>query len=122
LPPIPAQERKCHGWNEAGKRERDVNSASAIGAGSPERRTWPRLGRILAMALLTFEVGLLMFLVLGTHGMIVSLDHPVTTDFASFYAAGTLANEGTPELVYDQAAHHAAEERATEPGIKYQFL
>jgi hypothetical protein len=54
--------------------------------------------------------------------MIVPLDKPVTTDFASFYAAGMLANEGAPELVYDQAAHHAAEERVTEPGIEYQFF
>jgi hypothetical protein len=78
--------------------------------------------RAFAAALLIFELGVLVFLVLGTHGMIVPLDKPVTTDFASFYAAGTLANEGAPELVYDQAAHHAAEERATEPGIDYQFF
>jgi hypothetical protein len=72
--------------------------------------------------LLLFEIAWLTFLVLGTHGMITPLDQPVTTDFASFYAAGTLTNEGNPGLVYDQAAHLAAEERATEPGIKYQFF
>src|SRR4029077_15220908 len=43
-------------------------------------------------------------------------------DFVSFYAAGTLANEGTPALAYDPAAHLAAEERATAAGIEYQFF
>jgi hypothetical protein len=33
-----------------------------------------------------------------------------------------LADAGTPELAYDQAAHDAAEERATEAGIEYRFF
>jgi hypothetical protein len=40
----------------------------------------------------------------------------------SFYAAGSLADAGTPELAYDHTAHLAAEERATAPGIKYNFF
>jgi alpha-1,2-mannosyltransferase len=99
-----------------------VNATRAIWAGSVERPAWRALWRTPAAVFLTFEIGLLIFLVLGTHGMIVPLNKPVTTDFASFYAAGMLADEGAPELVYDQAAHHAAEERATEPGIEYQFF
>jgi hypothetical protein len=40
----------------------------------------------------------------------------------SFYAAGSLADAGTPALAYDAAAHLAAEEHATTPGISYQFF
>jgi alpha-1,2-mannosyltransferase len=52
----------------------------------------------------------------------VPLERPTTTDFASFYTAGALANAGTPELAYDQAAHFAMEQAVTEPGIEYQFF
>jgi hypothetical protein len=50
------------------------------------------------------------------------LQKPTSTDFVSFYAAGTLANSGTPFLAYDQAAHHIAEEHASQPGIIYNFF
>ncbi len=33
-----------------------------------------------------------------------------------------LANSGTPFLAYDQAAHYAAEEHASQPGIIYNFF
>lgn len=72
--------------------------------------------------LLILEVATFLFFAAGTHGLIVRLDRPNTTDFASFYAAGTLADEGTPALVYDKAAHYAAEQRVTEPGIQYQYF
>ena len=72
--------------------------------------------------LFTIEVGCFLFLVAGTHGLIVPLDTPTSTDFVSFYAAGSLVNAGTPELVYDRAAHGAAEERATAPGVEYRFF
>ncbi|HXP13267.1 MAG TPA: glycosyltransferase family 87 protein [Stellaceae bacterium] len=80
--------------------------------------------RILAYARILFavEVAVFLFLIAGTHGWIVKLDHPLTTDFASFYAAGDLADAGHPELAYDQAAHFAAEQAATEKGIAYQFF
>lgn len=68
------------------------------------------------------EIATLVFLIAGTHGWIVPLKTPTSTDFASFYAAGRLADEGTPALVYDQAAHYAAEQRATAPGIAYQYF
>jgi hypothetical protein len=58
----------------------------------------------------------------GTHGLIVPLAKPTSTDFVSFYAAGSLANAGTPELAYDRAEHYAAEERATAAGIDYNFF
>jgi hypothetical protein len=60
--------------------------------------------------------------VAGTYGLIVPLAGPTSTDFVSFYAAGALADAGTPELAYDQAAHDAAEQRATAAGIEYRFF
>src|SRR5712691_3742574 len=72
--------------------------------------------------LLALQVAGFLFIVAGTHGWIVPLTQPTTTDFVSFYAAGALANNGTPALAYDHAAHFAAEERVTEAGIGYQFF
>ncbi len=88
------------------------------------RGSWLNRRRIRAygLLLLALEAVTFLFLVAGTHGWIVPLKRPTTTDFASFYAAGALADDGTPALAYDQAAHQAAEERATEPGIEYQFF
>jgi hypothetical protein len=72
--------------------------------------------------LLAVETAVFLFLVAGTHGFIVPLPGPTSTDFVSFYAAGALADSGAPELAYDQAAHEAAEQRATAPGIEYRFF
>jgi alpha-1,2-mannosyltransferase len=72
--------------------------------------------------LLAIEIAVFLFMAAGTHGLIVPLPKPTSTDFVSFYAAGTLVDAGTPELVYDRAAHYAAEERATEEGIDYNFF
>ena len=72
--------------------------------------------------MLAVELAFFAFIVAGTHGWIVPLDKPSTTDFVSFYAAGTLADAGTPALAYDQAAHLAAEEAIVAPGIQYQFF
>ena len=85
---------------------------------------WLDRERILAYAtiLLVIEIASFLFLIAGTHGLIVPTTEPTTTDFVSFYAAGDLANAGAPSLAYDQTAHWAAEERATEPGIHYQFF
>ena len=85
---------------------------------------WLDHGRFVAYCriLLAVEVSGFLFLVAGTHGLIVPLSAPTSTDFVSFYAAGSLADAGTPELVYDQAAHSAAEERATAPGVEYRFF
>ena len=59
--------------------------------------------------LLAVETAVFLFLVAGTHGLIVPLAGPTSTDFVSFYAAGSLADFGAPELAYDRAAHDAAE-------------
>src|SRR5665213_483122 len=83
--------------------------------------TRPRV-KAYAVILLTIEIAIFSFLVAGTHGWIVPLDQPTTTDFVSFYAAGALTDAGTPALAYDEAAHLAAEEAITAPGIQYQFF
>jgi alpha-1,2-mannosyltransferase len=77
---------------------------------------------VYAAFLLCLEVAGLAWFVAGTHGWIVPLGGPVSTDFVSFYAAGRLADDGTPALVYQPAAHYAAEQAATEPGIPYNFF
>jgi hypothetical protein len=77
---------------------------------------------VCAVVLLAMELVGFVFFMAGTHGWITPLRQPVSTDFVSFYAAGRLADTGTPALVYDQAAHHAAEQAATEPGIAYNYF
>jgi alpha-1,2-mannosyltransferase len=72
--------------------------------------------------LLAVEIAVFLFMAAGTHGLIVPLGKPTSTDFVSFYAAGSLADDGMPQLAYDRAAHYAAEERATAVGINYNFF
>ncbi len=78
--------------------------------------------RVFVTILLIIELAAFGFLVAGTHGWIVPLDKPTTTDFVSFYAAGQLADAGTPALTYDQAAHLATEETIVGQGIEYQYF
>ena len=75
-----------------------------------------------ATILLAAELAIFLFMVAGTHGWIVKLAKPTTTDFVSFYAAGSLADAGTPALAYDHAAHYAVEQRVTARGIGYQYF
>jgi alpha-1,2-mannosyltransferase len=72
--------------------------------------------------LLAFEILVLLLFIAVSHHWVGPLTKPNTTDFASFYAAGSLADAGHPALAYDLAAHRAAEEHATEPGILYQYF
>ncbi len=72
--------------------------------------------------LLAIEIAAFLFFAAGTHELIVPLAKPTTTDFVSFYAAGTLADSGSPQLAYNKAEHYAAEQRATRPGIDYNFF
>ncbi len=78
--------------------------------------------RLYVIILLVCELAVFSFIVAGTHGWIVPLDKPNTTDFVSFYAAGRLADAGTPALAYDHAAHLAVEEAIVGQGIQYQFF
>ena len=76
----------------------------------------------LCGSLLAIEAAFFIFIVAGTYGLIVPLKKSTSTDFVSFYAAGSLADAGTPQLAYDQAAHYTAEQHATQPGIAYNFF
>ena len=71
--------------------------------------------------LLMVELLAAAFATLWTHGVFVAVP-PVTTDFSSFYAAGRLALGADPALVYDQAAHYAAQQAATLPGVEHNVF
>ncbi len=59
------------------------------------------------------------FLILRTHDVFGPID-PVTTDFVSFYAAGRLAENGTPALVYSPDIHKRVEQQVVgNPKIGY---
>lgn len=75
-----------------------------------------------APILLVFECIALLFFAAGTHGMIVPLDHSNASDFVSFYAAGSLAEAGTPALAYDMATHYDAERAAAGESIAYNYF
>ena len=68
--------------------------------------------------LLTLELLALGFLALWSHGVFVA-QPPTTTGFSSFYAAGRLALGPAPYLAYDPAAHYAAQQAATAPGVEH---
>jgi alpha-1,2-mannosyltransferase len=105
------------------RRTRDVTAAAEIAAAARSPGRFDRQWIAVAAAIFLFvDLAGFAFLIAGTHGWVVPLPRPTTTDFVSFYAAGSLADAGTPALAYDDAAHLAAEERATEPGIRYQFF
>ncbi len=78
--------------------------------------------RRLLRIMLILQVALTVFFIAGSHDAFVKLPVPTTTDFASFYAAGVLANEGRPAAAYDLQQHRATEERITAPGIDYKFF
>ena len=90
--------------------------------GRPARLIERRRVLFFCKILLAVEIACFLFLAAGTYGLIVPLPTPTSTDFVSFYAAGKLADAGTPALAYDRAAHYAAEEQATASGIPYNFF
>jgi hypothetical protein len=59
--------------------------------------------------LLIIELVALLAIAAGTYGAYVRLEAPTSTDFISFFAAGRLADIGTPALAYDPAQHRAME-------------
>ena len=83
-----------------------------------------RPDRILrwSAALLIVQIVVWGYAALNAYGPAEGLTRPTSIDFNSFYAAGALANAGTPELAYDRAAHLAVQEALVggEGGI-YQF-
>jgi|SRR6516225_941315 hypothetical protein len=88
-----------------------------LGGWLDHRRVFALCGVALAV-----ESAVFLLFIAGTHGLIVPLSRPTSTDFVSFYAAGALADAGTPELSYDQLAHYRSEENTTAAGIEYRFF
>jgi hypothetical protein len=64
---------------------------------------------------------LLIFMIAGTHGWLMHVG-PNTVDYASFYAAGALADSGQAQAAYDDRRLQDAEERATAPGVKHEYF
>jgi alpha-1,2-mannosyltransferase len=69
----------------------------------------PSRARAWCVMLLAGQVLMAGFLLLGDFPLDPA-GRPVGTDFASFWTAARLALEGQAPLVWDQAAHHAAEQ------------
>ncbi len=87
-----------------------------------DRRLWDGVVRRWVGLLLALQVAAFAFLFAGVHGWVVRLDHPLSVDFVSFYAAGLLADQGQAAAAYSRAAHFAAEQAVLSPGISYQFF
>lgn len=75
-----------------------------------------------AAMLFVFECIAIVFFAAGSHGLIVPLEHANPSDFVSFYAAGSLAGDGTPALAYDMDAHYRAEQAVAGEGISYNYF
>jgi alpha-1,2-mannosyltransferase len=80
-----------------------------------------RIRDICAM-LLAAEIAISAYFIAASYNLFHNQPDPVTTDFVSFYAAGSLVDAGTPNLVYHPPEHFLAEQRASEPGIKYNYF
>ena len=84
----------------------------------PGRWLIARLRRLARLAVLVQACGLVFFIA-GAHGAFVAMpDPPTTTDFASFYAAGRLANLGRAAESYDPASHRGMEEAVIALGVE----
>ncbi len=85
---------------------------------------WLDRDRVVAWggAMLAVELGFAVFIALWQHGAFIVIEHPTSSDFVSFFAAGKLALSGMPVLAYDQAAHYAVQQQVSAPGAPYQFF
>ena len=85
---------------------------------------WLGRERVVAYGrlLLILEIVALVVIALGTYGVFVPLDQPVSTDFLSFFSAGYLADQGHPALIYDQPSHRLAEQTVFgDPTVLYAY-
>lgn len=82
---------------------------------------WLTAARMRRVALAVLAAGIVGagFLVATSTGLDDRLGRPLGTDFASFYAAGSLADEGRPEAAYDRAVHFAREQAIFGAGTSY---
>ncbi|CAN0105759.1 unnamed protein product [Phaeothamnion confervicola] len=80
--------------------------------------------RLVAIAVLAASLIGLVFLLAGSAGPNDSYGRPLGTDFASFYAAGTLVRDGLAAAAFDPAAHYAREQAlfgAATPYYAFQY-
>src|SRR6201996_8140298 len=75
--------------------------------------------RAYSLILLAFYAVAAIGWILLSNGMIDRNGKPIGTDFASFYAAGSLALDGHAAAIYDMAAHYAREQQIFGAGIPY---
>jgi len=75
-----------------------------------------------SIILLAYEGIAFIYFVALANGLIDATLAASGTDFTSFYAAGLLAQQGTPALAYDQAAHHAMERIVVGGPTAYNFF
>lgn len=89
------------------------------GAAPPAQ--WGSLPRLAVLFALMQAV--LLGLVLAVKlGAFAPQRQPTAPAYASFYAAGVLADQGHAPLAYDRAAHFAAEQALIAPNIDYVFF
>jgi hypothetical protein len=75
--------------------------------------------RRLVRAMLLAQFGGLAFFIAGSHNAFVKLPKPTTTDFASFYSAGLLADRGKAGAAYDAGILRQTGQAAIAPGITF---
>lgn len=75
--------------------------------------------RLVALAVLAAAGGGLIYLVATAHGIVDFKGRPLGTDFASFYAAGTLVLQGHALAAFDPALHYAREQALFGPSTPY---
>jgi hypothetical protein len=103
----------------------DKAAAPPSAARDRRRGDWLTRARVIAWGrtLLIVEIVALIVIAAGTYGAYVHLDEPSSTDFISFFAAGRLADVGTPWLAYDPAAHRAMERAIFgDPHLPYAYF
>lgn len=66
--------------------------------------------RLWALAVLAASASGLFYLIATSNGLIDYQGRPLGTDFASFYAAGTLVLDGHASAAFDQALHYARQQ------------
>jgi hypothetical protein len=66
--------------------------------------------RLVALGVVFASLIGVVYLLIGRTGLSDSYGRPLGTDFASFYAAGSLVRDGLAAAAYDQAAHFAREQ------------
>jgi alpha-1,2-mannosyltransferase len=82
------------------------------------RRRWISFG---CAVLLAYQMIFLFIITVNNYGLTDPKVGPSNIDFVSFYAAGTLAQAGEPQAVYDKARHYAAE-KAVMPILSYKYF